>query len=349
MYKSIRTLYSSFFLFLSALASAGLLTMSAAQAADLKERVIKFSFVQTLDSHWGLGAQRFADLVDKKSGGKLKIKLYPGGTLGGDQQTLSAMQGGIIEMSMMAPALLVGSVKEFSVLDLPFLFNDEKEADAVLDGPVGKKLMARLPDKGIIGLGYWEHGYRNLTNSRRPVARLEDMEGLKIRTLQVPLYLDMLQALGASAVPMPLPELYTALESKAVDGQENPNVTIETNKYYEAQKYLSTTRHVYNSIIVMSSRKMWDQLSAAERKILADAVDEAKPYQRQVSRDMDAKTLASLKAKGMTITEVSAQERSRMREKLKPVTDKYVKDAGESLAREMFAQLDRLRGTGGGR
>jgi tripartite ATP-independent transporter DctP family solute receptor len=343
MNRSIRNLL------LSALAAAVLPMTPAAQAADVKERSIKFSFVQTLDSHWGLGAQRFAELVSQKSGGRMKVKLYPGGTLGGDLQLLSALQGGILEMSMMAPALLVGSVKEFAVLDLPFLFNDVKEADAVLDGPVGTKLMSRLPDKGVVGLGYWEHGYRNLTNSRRPVAKLEDIEGLKIRTLQVPLYLDMIQALGASAVPMALPELYGALESKAVDGQENPSVTIETNKYYEAQKYLSTTRHVYNSIIVLIGKKAWDQFSPDEQKIVHDAAAEARPYQRQVSREMDAKAVASLKAKGMTVTEVSAQERSRMRDRLKPVTDKYVREAGGTLAKEMFAELDRLRGAGGGK
>lgn len=338
---------------LCGLTTAGLLALGAgagaARAADVKERSIKFAFVQTLDSHWGLGAQRFAELVDRKSGGRMKVKLYAGGTLGGDLQTLSALQGGILEMAMMAPALLVGSVKEFAVLDLPFLFNDTREADAVLDGPVGTKLMARLPDKGVVGLGYWEHGYRNLTNSRRPVAKLEDIEGLKIRTLQVPLYLDIFQTLGAAAVPMPLPELYTALESRAVDGQENPNVTIETNKYFEAQKYVSTTRHVYNSIIVLTSRKLWDQLSADERKVMQEAAAEARPYQRKVSRDMDARTLDSLRAKGMTVTEVSAQERARMRDKLKPVTDKYVKEAGEALAREMFSEIDRLRAGGGSR
>lgn len=328
---------------LSSVALAGLL-MPAVQATDIKERTIKFSFVQTIDSHWGLGAQRFADLVKQKSGGKLTVKLFPGGTLGGDLQTLSAMQGGVLEMTMMAPALLVGSVKEFAVLDLPFLFDDVKEADAILDGVVGKRLLSRLPEKGVVGLGYWEHGYRNLTNSRRAVAKLEDIDGLKIRTLQVPLYLDMVRALGAHAVPMALPELYGALESKAVDGQENPNIAIETNKYYETQKYLSTTRHVYNSILVMTGKKFWDQLSADEQQVLIEAANAARPYQRQVSREMDAKTLASLRGKGMTITEISAPERARMRDRLKPVTEKYVKEAGEPLAREIFAELERLRG-----
>lgn len=335
--------------FLLATLAAAFLCTGAAQAADVKERTFRFAFVQTADSHWGLGAQRFADLVNQKSGGRMNVRLYPGGTLGGDLQTLSATQGGILDMSMMAPALLVGSVKEFAILDLPFLFNDVKEADAILDGPVGTKLLAHLPDKGVVGLGYWEHGYRNLTNSRRPVAKLEDIDGLKIRTLQVPLYLDMIKALGAAVVPLALPELYGALESRAVDGQENPSVTIETNKYYEAQKYLSTTRHVYNSILVMMGKKTWDQLSADEQKIVQDAAAEARPYQRQVSREMDAKAVANLKAKGMTVTEVTPQERARMRERLRPVTDKYVREAGPGLAKEMFAELDRMRAGGGTR
>lgn len=315
-----------------------------AHSADIKERAVKFSFVQNMDSHWGTGAQKFAELVNEKSGGKMKVKLFAGGTLGGDVQTFSAVQGGTIDMAMMGTALVVGAVKEYAMLDLPFLFNDLKEADAVFDGPVGKKLMDKLPEKGLVGLAYWEHGYRNLTNSKRPIAKLEDIQGLKIRVIQVPLYIDMFNTLGANAVPMPLPELYPALESKAVDGQENPNVSIEASKFNEVQKYLSTTQHVYNAIILFYSKKGWDQLSVDERKILMDAANEAKPFQRKAAREMDAKVLESLKAKGMTITEVSAQERARMREKLKPVTDKYTKQAGEELVKELYAEVEKVRG-----
>ena len=326
-----------------ALATAACLPISAAHGAEFKERTIRFAFVQTMDSHWGAGAQRFADLVKQKTDGKIQIKLFPGGTLGGDQQTLSALQGGILDMTMMGPALLVGQVKEFAVLDLPYLFNNAKEADALLDGKLGSDLIARLPERGVIGLGFWEHGYRNLTNSRRPVAKLEDIKGLKIRTLQVPIYLDMMNALGASAVPMPLPELYGALENKAVDGQENPNISIETNKYFEIQKYLSTTQIVYNAIIVMTGKKLWDQLSEDERRVLQEAASETRPYQRQLSREMEAKTLDSLKGKGMTITEVTPAERERMREALRPVTDKYTKTVGEAVVNQAFAELEQVR------
>ena len=326
-----------------ALATAACLPVAAAHAAEFKERTIRFAFVQTMDSHWGAGAQRFADLVKQKTGGKIQVKLFPGGTLGGDQQTLSAMQGGILDMTMMGPALLVGQVKEFAVLDLPYLFQNAKEADALLDGKLGSDLIARLPERNVIGLAFWEHGYRNLTNSRRPVAKLEDIKGLKIRTIQVPIYLDMINALGASAVPMPLPELYGALENKAVDGQENPNISIETNKYFEIQKYLSTTQIVYNAIIVMTGKKLWDQLSDDERRVLQEAANETRPHQRQLAREMDAKTLASLKGKGMTITEVTPEERERMRAALKPVTDKYTKAVGETLVNQAFAELEQVR------
>jgi TRAP-type transport system periplasmic protein len=316
-------------------------------AADIKERTIRFAFVQPMDTHWGIGAQKFADLVSEKSNGKMKVRLFPGGSLGGDVQTLSALQGGTINMSMMGTALVAASVKEYAILDLPFLFNDEKEADAVFDGPVGKKLMEKLSDKRVVGLAYWEHGYRNLTNSKRPIAKLEDIDGLKIRVIQVPIYIDMFNALGANAVPMPLPELYSAMEQKVVDGQENPNIAIDASKFNEVQKYLSTTKHVYNAIIVLYSKKAWDELSADERKILVDAANEAKPYQRKAAREMDSKALENLKTKGMTVTVITAQERARMRDRLKPVADKYAREGGGALVKEMYSEIDKVRGAGG--
>jgi tripartite ATP-independent transporter DctP family solute receptor len=314
------------------------------QAADIKERTLRFAFVQNIDNHWGAGAQKFADIVEKKSGGKIKVRLFPGGTLGGDIQTISSLQGGTLDMSMMGLGVLVGVNKEFVLFDLPFLFNDAKEADAALDGPLGKRLMDTLPAKGLIGLSYWEHGFRSLTNSRRPVAKWEDISGLKIRTIQAPLYLDMFNTFGANAVPMPLPELYTALETKTVDGQENPLVSIESSKFFEVQKHLSTTRHVYNPLIVLFSKRVWDRLSEDERQLLLEAANEVKPEQRQVSRDLEAKVLGTLKGHGMVVTEVSEAERERMREKVKPVTEKYEKEVGESLVKELYAEIAKVRG-----
>jgi len=315
----------------------------AAHAADVKERNIKFPIVNQIDHPQGIGAKKFADLVEQKSGGKMKVKIYPGGSLGGELQVASAMQGGTIEVSSMAPAQLVGMVKEFVVLDFPFSFANEREADAVLDGPVGKKLLDKLPAKGLIGLGYMEQGYRSISNSKRPITRLEDIQGLKIRTIQNPLYLDMLNALGANAVPMPFPELYTALEQKAVDGQENPYATVEASKFYEVQKYFSNTRHIYNSQMMMVSKKFWDQLSADEKKILQDSSNEASTYQRKVAREMSEKSRQALIKAGMQINDLAPAELQRMRDKVKPVIDKYSAQVGQPLVSEFYAELEKAR------
>ncbi len=315
-------------------------------AADIKERTLRFSFVQPAESHMGYGAQKFADLVSKKSDKKMTVKLFPNGTLGGDLQTVSALQGGTLDLTTLPPGLLVGLSKEFGAFDLPFLFNDFKEADAVLDGPIGKKFMEKLPS-GLVGLSYWDHGFRNVSNSKRPIAKLEDLQGLKLRVVQAPLMIDMFKALGTNAVPLPFTELYTAMETKAVDGQDNPIVAFETNKFYEVQKHISTTRHVYNPLIVLFSQKTWDKLSPDERKILSDAANETRTEQRAVSRDMEGKALAKAKAQGTVVTEVSTQERARMREKAQPVTDQYTKQIGEALVKEFYAEIDKVRSKSG--
>jgi tripartite ATP-independent transporter DctP family solute receptor len=325
--------------------AAALLACAAlgATAADIKDRNIKFPIVNQTDHPQYVGAKKFADVVEQKSGGKMKVKIYPGGTLGGEQQVASAMQGGTVEASMMAPAQLVGMIKEFVVLDFPFVFANEREADFVLDGPVGKKLMDKLPAKGLVGLGYMEQGYRSITNSKRPIQKIEDIQGLKIRTILNPLYIDMLNALGANAVPMPFPELYTALESKAVDGQENPYSTAEASKFYEIQKYMSATRHIYNSQMVLVSKKFWDQLSADEKKILEEATIEARDLQRKVAREMSDKSRQALVKHGMQVNDLAPAELARMRDKVKPVIDKYTAQVGEGLVKEFYAELEKAK------
>jgi tripartite ATP-independent transporter DctP family solute receptor len=325
------------------LASGLVLAAGIAQAADIKDRTIKFAFQNAKEHPQGLGAQKFADLVSEKSGGKIKVRLFPGGTLGGDVQTISAVQGGTVEMSVMNAGILVGVAKEFVVVDFPFLFNESREADALLDGPFGKRLLDQLPDKGMVGLGFWELGFRNLTNNRRAVAKAEDIEGLKIRVIQTPIYIDMFKALGANPVPLPFPELYAALETRAVDGQENPSKTIELSKLYEVQKYLSVTRHIYNPQLVFMGKKLWDQLSADERKIVQDAAAEATTYQRQVAREQDKDALANLKKAGVQVTELPADELAKIREKVKPVVEKYTAEAGEDLVKAMYAEIEKAR------
>lgn len=324
------------------LALGSVLAIGAAQAQDIKERVLKFSFVQPKESHMGFGAQRFADLVSKKSGGKISVRVFPNGTLGGDLQTVSALQGGTIEITTLPPSLLAGLSKEFGAFDLPFLFNDFREADAVLDGPIGKRFMERLPS-GLVGLSYWDHGFRNVSNSKRAIARAEDLLGLKLRVVQTPLMVDTFKTLGTNAVPMAFPELYTAMESKAVDGQDNPVVAFETNRFNEVQKHLSLTRHVYNPLIVLFSQKAWDKLSADERKILQDAARETSAEQRRVSREMEAQALVKVKSQGTVVTEITPQERERMRERVRPVTEQYTRELGEGLVRDIVAEIGKVR------
>jgi tripartite ATP-independent transporter DctP family solute receptor len=209
----------------------GAILLPAVASAEIKERTLRFAFQNSEEHPQGQGAKKFAELVEQKSGGKIKVRLFGGGQLGGDLQTVSSLQGGTLDMTVLNAGLLVGQVKEFGLFDLPFLFESGKQADAVVDGPFGKKLAETLPAKNLVSLGYWELGFRNVTNSRRPITKLEDIAGLKIRVVQAPTYIDLFNTLGANAVPLPFPEVYTALETKAIDGQENPVSVILTSKF----------------------------------------------------------------------------------------------------------------------
>lgn len=328
---------------LKALAAGLLMAAMASHAADIKERTLRFAFQSDKSHPIGVGAQKFADLVDQKSGGKIAVKLFPNGTLGGDLQVVSALQGGVVDMTALSSGLLSGQVKEFVLFDLPFMFNTGREADAVVDGPIGKRLGEKLGDKGLVALGYWELGFRNLTNSRHPVAKLDDFKGLKIRVVQSPIYIDLFNTLGANAVPMPFPEVYSALEQKAVDGQENPLKSIELSKFYEVQPYLSLTRHIYSPLSILIGKKTWDKLSKDEQAIIQQSLTESQEYQRKYARGEDEKSLDVLK-KSMKVAELPPAEVTKVREKVKPVVDKYAKDVGDALMSELNAELAKIRG-----
>jgi tripartite ATP-independent transporter DctP family solute receptor len=330
---------------LASLALTGATLLSASAQAQISDRTLRWAQQNSIDHPQGQGAKKFADIVEQKSGGKIKVRIFPSGQLGGDLQNVSALQGGTLDLMVLNAGLLVGLVKDFAALDLPFLFNTPEEADFVVDGPVGRKMFDKLTTKGLIGLGYTELGFRNVTNSRRPINKVEDFSGLKLRVLQSPLFIELFNTLGANTVPMPFPELYTALEQKVVDGQENPVTVIADSKFQEVQKFLSITRHIYNPQSVLMSKRSWDKLSADEKKIIQEAIDEAKVYQRQVSRQKSEEALENLKKSGMQVNEVAPAELARIREKAKPVIDKFAKEVGESVYAEITAELAKKRGT----
>ena len=288
------------------------------------------------------GGVKFSELVEQKSGGKMIVRLYPGGVFGSDAQVLTSLQSGSIDFSTMNTGILQTLAKEFAVVDFPFLFNNAKEVDAIMDGPVGRQLADKLPEKGLVSLAYYDLGFRNLTNSKRPIKKLEDLQGLSIRVIQSPIYIDTFNALDAKAVPMAFSEVYFALEQKKIDGQENPFSVIAANKLDSVQKYLTVTRHIYNPQSFLMSRKTWDRLNKEEQEILVAAARESAVYQRKVSRDAQERSLASIKAT-MEVHELPPEEINRIREKLKPMTEKYSTSIGQEFAKFVFSEFEKLR------
>ncbi len=312
--------------------------------AEIRDQTVKFASANNKGHPQVTGMEKFAELVKEKSGGKIEVKLFPGGTLGGDVQTVSALQGGVIEMTVLNAGILASNVKEFGAVDLPFLFDSGEEADKVMDGPFGTGLMERLPDTGLVGLAYWELGFRNLTNNRHPVTKLEDIKGLKIRTIQSPIPVELFNALGANAVPLPYTELYTALETGTVDGQENPSANIINAKFYEVQKYMTLTRHQYNPQIVLVSKKFWDGLNDEEKTVLQQAAAEARDFQREVSREQDAAALEEIRKTGMEVSELSPEETQKLRDAVKPMIEKFSADIGQETVDALFKEIGTARG-----
>ncbi|WP_310614814.1 TRAP transporter substrate-binding protein [Limnohabitans sp.] len=317
--------------------------MAAMGIASAQVKTIKFANQNNAGHPIVQGMEKFKDIVEKNSGGKLKVNIFPGGTLGSDQANVSAIQGGSLEMASMNSGIFASQVKDFGVFDFPFMFASTKEADAVVDGPFGKKMHAKLEEKGLIGLAYYELGFRHLTNGKRPINKVSDIEGLKLRVIPNPINVDWVKALGANPTPLPFPELYAALEQGAVDGQENPIPTINSAKLYEVQKNLTLTGHQYNPQSVVISKKFWDALSAAEKKIVADAAIESAKFQRETARALEASLLANLKKNGMQVTQLSDSEMSILRDKMRPVTAKYGVVVGQDLVKELQAEIEKAR------
>ncbi|MEG2631507.1 MAG: TRAP transporter substrate-binding protein [Comamonas sp.] len=317
--------------------------VGTAQAQDFKPRIVRFGYGLVDDSNQGRAVRLFAKEVEKATGGKMKVRGIGNAALGSDMQMQQALIGGAQEMMVGSTATLVGVAPQMALWDTPFLINNAKEADALLDGPVGDKVRATLESKGIVGLVYWENGFRNLTNNKHPVTKLEDMNGIKLRVMQNNVFLDSFKALGANAVPLPFSELFTALETKAVDGQENPYNTVVSSKFYEVQKYLTVTNHVYSPWMVSVSKKWWDGLSKDEQKVIMDAAKKARDFERKDTRDEAAKALADLKTKGMQVNELSAAEAGRMRDKLTQVNASVATTVGMDLWKQTQDELAKIR------
>lgn len=317
---------------LIALSVGGALTVCsvAASAQDVSNRFIRFGYGLNQDSKQGRAVEVFKEEVSRLSEGKLKVKPFANALLGNENQMQNALIGGAQEMMMTASSSLIGIDKKFAVWDLPFMFDDGPHADKVLDGEFGQGLLDGLEPHGLVGLVYWENGFRDLTNSKRPIHKMEDLDGVKLRVMQNPMFLDLFNDMGANAVPMAFSELFTALETGAVDGQENPYSTIQSSKFYEVQSYLSQTHHVYSPWVMLVSKRFWDKLSDDEKEIITKAAIKSRDFERQDSRAQAQKSLEFLKTK-MAVNSIAPEEMERMKEAAKKVIDAQADEIGEDV------------------
>ena len=316
--------------------------------AQIQERTIRVSNGVAQEHPVGNGVEAMTQCMAERSDGKLKLNAFWSGALGGDLDATQALRSGTQEMVITSTSPLVGIAPELGVFDLPFLFANEQEADAILDGEFGQYISEQMPEYGLVNLAYWENGFRNLTNSQRPVASVDDIEGLKVRVMQNNIFLDSFQNLGANAVPMAFGEVFTALETGAIDGQENPVVTIDTSKFSEVQDYLTMSRHAYTPFMVLYSKPLWDQLSAEEQQILKDCAIVGRDVQRKASRELTETSLANVKEAGMEVTELSPEAQAAMREAVQPVYEKHAATIGQETVDRMMAALEEIRGGAGG-
>jgi len=266
-----------------------------------KQVVLKLGHAVAPEHPYHLGAVRFSELIAQRTNNKVKIDVYPSTQLGNERDMVEGLQLGTIDLVVTSTGPLGGFVPKMFVVDLPFLFRDREHAYKVLDGPIGRDLLDAFSAKGIKGLAFWENGFRQITNNVRPIEKPEDLKGIKIRTMENKVHLASFKAFGASPTPMAWSEVYTALQQKTIDAQENPIAIIYHQKIFEVQKYLTLTGHFYSPTPLLMSLKAFDSLPKDIQKIMLDTAIECATYERNLLRDSEAKQIAELKAKGMQV------------------------------------------------
>jgi TRAP-type transport system periplasmic protein len=284
-----------------AFVSLFLVSMVWVDSAPCQSWAFKLGNATQPDHAYNIGARKYAELVAQRTGNKVKIDIFPATQLGSERDLVEGLQLGTVDFVVTSTGPLGGFVPKMFVVDLPFLFRDKEHAYKVLDGPIGRGLLDAFSAKGIRGLAFWENGFRQITNNARPIEKPADLKGIKIRTMENKIHLATFRAFGASPTPMAWGEVYTALQQKTIDAQENPIAIIYTGKVYEVQKYLTLTGHFYSHSPILMSEKSFQSLPKDIQKIMLDTALECATFERNLLRDDEAKQLADLKAKGMQV------------------------------------------------
>lgn len=288
---------------------------------------LKLGHLQTDDHPYGKGAIKFKELVEKNSNGQIKVEIFGNSQLGNARDEIEGLQLGTLQLHIGSVAPVANFAPKMGALSLPYLFTSREQAYKVLDGPVGQEVAKDLDSKGIVLLSYMENGWRHMTNNVRPIHSAADVKGLKMRALESPVYVDMFKALGAQVTTIPFGELYTAMEQKVVDGQENPLAQIAVNKFNEVQKYLTLDGHTYDPAVFLMSKNALNGLPPNLQKVVKDAAKQATDYERQVSAEDEKKFLDQLKKAGMIVDE--HPDIKSFKEAVQPVYTKYKSQFGD--------------------
>jgi tripartite ATP-independent transporter DctP family solute receptor len=322
------------------LAAASLALCSGAALAEVKAKI---GHAMPESHPQAMAMNKFAELAGKYTNNNVKIQVFHGAVLGSDEKQLQALQAGTQEMYIGTLAPLSSKVKEVQIWDLPFMFANEKEVYAVLDGASSKTIFQKIEPSGLVGLTWTGMGFRNLSNSKRAVTKLEDVSGLKVRVMANPVALETWKTIGANAVPMAFSEVFPALETKALDGQENPLVHMYANKMQEVQKFISLTNHVYTPVALVASKKFWDSLPAADKVGVQKAATEAGLLQRKYLEEGDKDVVGKFAKAGVTVTPMPAAELARIQDKVKSVVTKFAPVIGEDFVKQFYAEIEKAR------
>jgi len=318
---------------LSKLAIGLSLALGLAAAASA-QTVMKISISIAQNSHQGAAIDTFGKEVEKRTGGRYKVQSFYSGSLGGERESIEAVQLGTQELTFSSSGPVPNFVPEAKILDIPFLFRDKAHARAVLDGPIGQEMLTKFDSKGFKALAWGENGIRHMTNSKRSVTGPDDLKGLKMRTMENPVHVAAYKGLGIVTTPMAFPEVFTALQQGTVDGQENPLSVIMASKFDQVQKHLTLTGHVYSPGIFLMNKASFDKLSAADKQAFLDAAKEGVKANRARVDEDDAKGVSELRSKGMTVVE--NVDKSKFVAMLAPVNAEFEKQFGK-------ANIDRIR------
>ena len=320
----------------SVIALAALLSVAAPAHAQTKWRLAGNFATEHSSS---VAMNMFRDELAKASGGSFTVDVFPAMQLGGAQENVQNVRAGTLQMIWVGMAFLSRTVPELEAVSLPFQYESREQAYRVVDGPVGQLLDAKLADKGLVSLGFFELGARHVTNSKRPIKTLEDLKGLKIRMQPNETHLATFRALGANPVAMDIKELYSAMQQGVVDGQENPFSVISASRYFEVQKYISNTGHFFDFINVVANKKAFDSLSAAQQKMLRDSMHKALVWQRDRARVEENESIAEIKKRAMQFDEVTPQFRGELRKASAGIVDEVKKRIGADIVNQVQAEI----------